>query len=103
MFEGIACRHELCAYIKGSKSLKNLNIHKRWSKEYFDITKLPRVEEVEESKLEELPPNNEGDQTKKKVVKGKAARKSVKFSIFYGIIFRFKTQTELLAEEDPQR
>ena len=47
-YEGIACRHELCVYVKASKPLENLNIHKRWSKEYFDITKLPEIQSNDE-------------------------------------------------------
>ena len=55
-FEGIPCRHELCVYAKGSKQIANLNFQKRWSKNYFDVAKLPKVEleDEEEDLIENL-------------------------------------------------
>lgn len=60
-FEGIPCRHELCVYVKGSKSVANLNFHLRWSKGYFDISTLPKIhEEVnEESKNQNIEEEEE--------------------------------------------
>ena len=51
------CRHELCVYVKGSKPLKNVNIHSRWTKEYFDINKLPKIETEDDEEEEEKEGN----------------------------------------------
>ena len=67
-FEGIPCRHELCVYVKGSKALSNLNFHKRWTKQYFNIEQLPDKEdegiegELEEEMLTNLLENEELNQ-----------------------------------------
>ena len=42
------CRHELSIYIKETKPLASLNIHKRWSFDHFDASVLPEVSEKED-------------------------------------------------------
>jgi len=46
-----------CVFVKGSKIVSNLNIHKRWSKEFFDPSLLPNY-------TEENPQNEQNEETK---------------------------------------
>ena len=66
-FEGLACRHELCVYIKGSKSAESLYVHERWRADYFDVSKLPEIindeDEVNEDPDETHPENEQEAQT----------------------------------------
>lgn len=41
IFEGIACRHEICVFIKQSRDILELHIQKRWEKNYFNVAQLP--------------------------------------------------------------
>ena len=57
-------------FIKGSKQVKNLNIHKRWTKSYFDILSLPDFLEEDEEKQEEAqdePTNQNNDESKEDI------------------------------------
>jgi len=47
------CRHELCVFIKDSKSITSLNIHKRWKVEYFDTAQLDEISDSESERGEE--------------------------------------------------
>ena len=60
-FEGLPCRHELCVFVKDTLPNKNLNIHERWKKTYFDEEMLPKIssDAEEEEELEEEKENVE--------------------------------------------
>ena len=53
VYEGLPCRHELCILIKESKTLSNLKINQRWTKEYFSQDNLSDVSDSEEEEEEE--------------------------------------------------
>ena len=49
LFEGLPCRHELSVYVKTTQGIDALNIHPRWTKDYFAASIL-FCENSEESK-----------------------------------------------------
>ena len=62
-YEVLPCRHELCIFIKETKPISLLYVHKRWTNEYFKQNDLPQIsdseeeEKEEESSIEELNEN----------------------------------------------
>lgn len=67
LYEGFPCRHEMCIFIKENMSIQNLNIHQRWTKEYFNLDQLssPEVsdigEEIEQIEEQGMDRGREGD------------------------------------------
>ena len=61
-FEGVPCRHELCVFIKGSRTISNLNVHKRWTKNYFALSSLPNFQEELQDEEEEEKENDKEEE-----------------------------------------
>ena len=59
-YEGIPCRHEICVFIKETKSTSCLNINARWTSQFFNVEQLEEIgesedeeENVQEDEMEE--------------------------------------------------
>jgi len=55
LFEGLACRHELCVYVKGNKAIENIYVHQRWLESFFDVSKLPQILKETDEEEEKSP------------------------------------------------
>ena len=52
IYEGLPCRHELCIFIKETKPISLLYVHKRWTNEYFKQNDLPQISDSDEEEEE---------------------------------------------------
>jgi len=58
IFEGLPCRHECCIFIKETLPISSLNIHLRWTNEYFDQSQLSDINESNDDEEEKEEKEN---------------------------------------------
>ena len=60
-YEGLPCKHEFCIFIKETKPISFLNIHPRWTLEYFNPLNLSDIKSSDEEDADDHDINDEAE------------------------------------------